>query len=126
MTREKIFQKVNEMDGAGTDCPFEGDFYTTVLRRTDNGKWFGVAMRAPAKYFYGENATGTVEVLTVKCDPFFRLLLQNTYPDCVFPAYHMNKTLWASVPLESALPAYEYERLLLQAFELVGRKGKKR
>lgn len=108
------------------DLPFKDDFYTTVFRHTDNGKWFGIAMKAPARYFYGSDAKGETDVVTVKCDPFFRMLLQNTYPDCVYPAYHMNKTLWVSVPLSCALPETETERLLQQSFSLTGRKGKRK
>lgn len=126
MTREEIFETVNGMEGAVMDCPFEGDFYSTVLRRKESGKWFGIVMRAPASYFYGEEARGGVDVLTVKCDPFLRSLLQNTYPGCVYPAYHMNKTLWASVPLTSDFPSHEMKQLLNHSFEMVGHKGSKK
>lgn len=122
MTREELFSAVDGIEGAVKDCPFKGDFYTTVFRHGDSGKWFGIAMRAPARYFYGETARGETDVATVKCDPFLRTLLQTTYPNCVYPAYHMNKTLWVSIPLAADFPAWEMEQLLRHSFDLTDKK----
>lgn len=33
----------------------------------------------------------------VKCDPEYAQQLRETYPDCVFPAYHMNKRHWNTI-----------------------------
>ncbi|MBP5242462.1 MAG: MmcQ/YjbR family DNA-binding protein [Clostridia bacterium] len=124
MTREDVFDMVNEMIGATMDQPFEGDFYSTVLRHADTKKWFGIVMKAPRKYFYGDGQEGYDECVTLKCDPILRGLLQNTYLNCVFPAYHMNKNLWASLPLDSAFPQEEMRKLLYHSFDLTGKTGK--
>lgn len=103
---------------AGVDCPFQSETDIFVLRHTDSKKWFGVVMSAPASYFYGKDKKGSIRVLNVKCHPFLQNLLQNTYENCVYPAYHMNKQLWISVPLESNFPKEEMEKLLYHSYEL--------
>ena len=46
MTREEVLKFVDNMAGAKYDFPFEGDFYSAVLRRSDSGKWFGIVIRS--------------------------------------------------------------------------------
>lgn len=47
--------------------------------------------------------------VNLKCDPEKAVELRDTYPDHVFPGYHMNKKHWNTVFTERGLP----EKLVL-------------
>ena len=108
MTREEVLKFVDNMAGAKYDFPFEGDFYSAVLRRSDSGKWFGIVIRAPENYFLRYEA----EV------PEEKAVLCLKYRGKILPAYHMNKKHWISVVLQSDVPQEETEKLLELAFEV--------
>ena len=105
---------------AGHDCPFSKDRETTVLRRRDNGKWFGIWLRVPRRIF-GEGQ-GSEFALNLKCEPVLARMLRTTYAGIV-PAYHMNKVHWLTVRLNGSVPREEVEKLLCFACELAGRKS---
>lgn len=123
ITREDIFSAVEEMVGASYDQPFEGDFDSYVFRHSASKKWFALLMKAPKKYFYGEGVEGYTDCLNVKCDPVLRDLLADNY-DGIYPAWHMNKKLWATIPLESGFPKEELIKLLYHSFDLTNGKRK--
>ena len=98
------------------DCPFAGDGETTVLRRADNRKWFGIYLGVPRRVF-GEGA-GSECAVNVKCDPVLSRMLFQTYAGVV-PAYHMNKALWITVRLDGSVPREEVAKLLRLSYDLV-------
>ena len=53
-----IIAYVESLAHTSHDCPWEGDFYSRVLRRSDNKKWFGLIIKAPRSFFlrYGVKA----------------------------------------------------------------------
>jgi len=120
MTREEVLKFVDNMAGAKYDFPFEGDFYSAVLRRSDSGKWFGIVIRAPENYFLRYEAEVPEEkaVLCLKCPPDLQDFLKVKYRGKILPAYHMNKKHWISVVLQSDVPQEETEKLLELAFEV--------
>ena len=50
METERLFAAAKELIGARTDYPFEGDRDTAVFRH-GAGKWFGICLYVPLKYF---------------------------------------------------------------------------
>lgn len=118
--RTEILKMTINLLHAGHDCPFSKDQETTVLRRRDNGKWFGIWLRVPRRIF-GEGQ-GSEFALNLKCEPVLARMLRTTYAGIV-PAYHMNKVHWLTVRLNGSVPREEVEKLLCFACELAGRKS---
>lgn len=124
MTIEEVLSAASSIAGAVLDQPFEGDFTATVLRHADTRKWFGIVMPAPRRYFYGKESVGSVDCVTLKCDPVLRDLLADAYGG-IYPAWHMNKKLWASIPLDGRFPDEELKKLLFHSFELTDKRKKR-
>lgn len=122
---EKPIQKLELLsmaDGfglAGQDNPFAQDEEMTVLRRTDNRKWFGIYFRVPRRIF-GEGEGGEYAV-DLKCDPALSRMLFQTYAGVV-PAYHMNKLHWITVRLDGSVPREELAKLLRLSYDLAAPK----
>ncbi len=94
MTKRDIIEYACSLPQASADCPFTGDFDTTVLRHTGTRKWFGIILAVPASH-YGR----AEEALNLKCPPDLIPLLTEKYAGYVYPAYHMNRTHWVTVRL---------------------------
>ena len=122
--RNDIISYAEKLQGKA-DYPFEGDFHSAVLRRT-NGKWFGVLLRAPEKYFVqcGVVSNGDKEVLNLKCPPDLQPFLRARYKG-VLPADHMNKNHWISVLLGSDVPDEELLKLIDLSYELTENRRRK-
>ena len=123
-TQRQIIDMALELPGATADTPFEGDFYSTVLRHGDTGKWFGIALKAP-RSMVGLAGDGHAEVLDLKCDPLVSFGLMQSYPDIV-PAYHMNKHHWIAIRLEGDVPEDVVRMLLEMSFSLTQGKRSQR
>ena len=124
ISREDILSCVKNLDGAYYDKPFKGDFYSTVLRRSDGkgrkGVWFGLIIRATEKYFlrYGAPVPEDRTVLCLKCPPDLQAFLCAEYEGKIMPAYHMNKTHWISVVISSDVPREEIEKLINLSYDI--------
>ena len=86
MTREEIFQWVQ--DEYGTEPEYLWKDSNVVLRREDNGKWYGVILSVPENKL-GLVGDNIVEVINLKSDPMLIGSLRELKG--YFPAYHMNK-----------------------------------
>ncbi len=113
MTREKYIEYCKTIAGATLDNPFE-DIEAVVVRHSDNRKWFALIMEVDGKY-----------LVNLKCEPMEADFLRGAY-EGVTPAYHMNKTHWNSVYLESDVPDEEIENMTMKSFELTMKKVKKK
>lgn len=118
MTKEDILKYIEELPSAYSDTPWEGDFYSTVLKHS-GGKWFGVVLKASPNYLatYGIPEEKN-EVLNLKCPPDLREFLCEKYGGQILPAYHMNKTHWISVVLLSAVPEEEIKELIRLSYDI--------
>lgn len=123
MSKEEVLNFIKSLQGAYCDTPWEGDFYSTVLKHAD-GKWFGVVLKASPKYLktYGVPEDNN-EVLNLKCPPDLQAFLCFNFNGKILPAYHMNKKHWISVVLHSGVPQEEIEKLITLSYDLT--KGKK-
>ncbi len=118
ITREEILKYTENFPAASYDYPFEGDFFTAVLRN-GKSKWFGILMRAPENYFksVGAEIPENREILNVKCPTDLSPFLKARYKG-ILPAYHMNKKHWLTVVLQSDIPAGDVFKLLELSYDL--------
>lgn len=97
MTRQQLFDFVENEFSVSPDYPFDKDFETAVFRHKSNKKWFALFMKVPKSKLNG-NSNEKVDVLNIKCDPLLKQpMLQNKG---FYVAYHMNKVHWISIILE--------------------------
>lgn len=90
-----------------------------IVRRKDNGKWYAVFLRIP-KSKLGRFDNQTIDVLNVKAP------MQEVNSLCdgerFFPAWHMNKLHWLSIPLDGTVPCGEIFKRLDVSFREAGKK----
>lgn len=106
MTKDKLLEFCRSLPGASLDMPFSEDFETTVARHTLSRRWFALLMLHNGEY-----------ILNLKCDPQEAELLRKLFKG-VTPAYHMNKTHWNTVYLNSDVPDKEIERMIESSYKL--------
>lgn len=116
VTRKDIFGYIKTLPSAGYDFPFEGDFNSAVLRHKDTGKWFGLILNVPEKYFKGGG-----EGVNLKCPEDLAQILTQRYVG-VIPAYHMNKKLWITVMFCADVPEDEIFKLIQLSFDITDKK----
>ncbi len=115
----RIIEFANALPSARCDRPFEGDFFTTVLRHSGTGKWFGLLISVPDKYFAGGG-----DGLNLKCPEELAYILTSEYSG-IIPAYHMNKKLWITVMLDSDVPCEEIFKLIRLSYDITAVKSKR-
>ena len=114
MTKEEYLEFCGNLGGAVLDSPFSDDFESVVARHSAGRKWFALVMKLGEKW-----------VVNLKCNPLEADFLRKIY-EGVIPAYHMNKTHWNTVFLDSDVPRAEIERMTLSSFELTEKKSRAR
>lgn len=117
MTKEEIIAYATAQPAAAADQPFDGDFDATVLRHSDTGRWFGILMEVPEKFFGRRELT-----LTMKCPPDLQPLLLEKYAGLVYKAYHMNKTHWITVRLSAERQLLE--QLIRLSYDITDKRSK--
>lgn len=110
MTKEEFLEFCKTLGGAELDSPFDEDFETVVARHSVNRKWFALVMEHNGEW-----------IVNLKCDPMEADFLRRAF-EGVTPAYHMNKTHWNTVYLNSDVPREEIERMTISSFELTEKK----
>ncbi|MCD7956527.1 MAG: MmcQ/YjbR family DNA-binding protein [Lachnospiraceae bacterium] len=124
MTRNDLFSYVKKEYGIEPDFPFDLDFESAVLRHKDTRKWFALVMYVRADRL-GHDSDEMVDVVTMKCEPMMidMLIQQEGY----HRAYHMNKTQWLTIELESSVPDKAIKNLVDLSYRLTDKvKSKKR
>lgn len=111
--RAEVLRYCKETYGTEADYPFQ-DSNAQVVRKP-SGKWYGLLMTIPAeKLIPGKK--GEIEVLNLKALP---ARIANPDFRYVFPAWHMNRKYWISVPLDSAIPEELLHTLIDESYGLV-------
>lgn len=113
MTRDEYMEYCKTIVGASSDTPFE-DSDIIIVRHTDTRKWFAAIMKLDGK-----------DIVNLKCEPMEADFLRSAY-EGVTPAYHMNKTHWNTVYLESDVPREEIINMTEKSFALTAQKPPKR
>lgn len=87
--------------------------HTAALRHREALKWLGVIMVIDWSKL-NPSRSGRVEVLNLKSDQVDALLKDPH----IYPAYHMNKKYWISLPLDGLLDMDKILQLLEQSYQL--------
>ena len=90
---------------------------TAVLRHEDNQKWYAILMRIPWDRL-DKGREGLVEAVNLKHDQVADLLSQNG----IYPAFHMNKHYWISLPLDDTLTDEKVLELFERSWFLTSKK----
>ncbi|KXT83839.1 hypothetical protein STRDD11_01261 [Streptococcus sp. DD11] len=88
-----------------------------VFRHQDSKKWYGAFLTTDWSKFE-KDRSGSIEVLNVKNNQVAELTRQAG----IYPAFHMNKKYWLSLPLDGTLSDRQIFDLLDTSFELTKRK----
>lgn len=91
-----------------------------VFRHQDTKKWYGAFLTTDWSKFEADRS-GAIEVLNVKSDQVAELIKQPG----IYPAFHMNKKYWLSLPLDGTLSDKELFNLLAVSYALTQKKQKK-
>lgn len=105
---KRIMALVQEKYGNQLEYLWEKSPDTAVLRHEDNQKWYAILMRIPWDRL-DKGREGLVEAVNLKHDQVIDLLSQNG----IYPAFHMNKRYWISLPLDDTLT----DKKVLELFE---------
>ena len=105
---KRIMTLVQEKYGNQLEYLWEKSPDTAVLRHEDNQKWYAILMRIPWDRL-DKGREGLVEAVNLKHDQVADLLSQMG----IYPAFHMNKRYWISLPLDDTLT----EEKVLELFE---------
>ena len=99
MTKQQFLEYCLNTYGTSPDYPFDEDFETTVLRHTDNRKWYAIVMKVSRRKF-GFDSDEMIDVVNLKLPT--EMFGSFGATDGVYPAYHMNKLHWISLLLPNA------------------------
>ena len=105
---KRIMAFVQEKYGNQLEYLWEKSPDTAVLRHEENQKWYAILMRIPWDRL-DKGREGLVEAVNLKHDQVADLLSQNG----IYPAFHMNKRYWISLPLDDTLT----DKKVLELFE---------
>ena len=114
---KRITALVQEKYGNQLEYLWEKSPDTAVLRHEDNKKWYAILMRIPWDRL-DKGREGLVEAVNLKHDQVADLLSQNG----VYPAFHMNKRYWISLPLDDTLTDEKVLELFERSWFLTSKK----
>lgn len=98
MTKAELIEYIENRFSACPEYPWKDDQIDAVFRHADSKKWFALYMEVRRKRL-GQAGEGVAPILNVKTGP----LLQGSYlgTEGIIPAYHMNKTNWVTIVLDT-------------------------
>ena len=114
---KRIMAFVQEKYGNQLEYLWEKSPDTAVLRHEDNQKWYAILMRIPWDRLDKERER-IVEAVNLKHDQVADLLSQNG----IYPAFHMNKRYWISLPLDDTLTDEKVLELFERSWFLTSKK----
>ena len=114
---KRIMAQVQEKYGNQLEYLWEKSPDTAVLRHEDNQKWYAVLMRISWDKLE-KGREGLVEAVNLKHNQVSDLLVKKG----IYPAFHMNKRYWISVPLDDSLSDEEALELIEKSWNLTLKK----
>ena len=111
---EKIFGYVRDNYGTEPEYPWIKSPEYAVLRHSSNRKWYGLIMEVNGRAFGLDDRM--MWVINLKVSPQVHEIM--TAEGTAFPAYHMNKKKWISVPLEESAAQEVLYDLIDESYEL--------
>ena len=106
---ERVMAIVQEKYGNQLEYLWEKSPDTAILRHDSNQKWYAVLMKISWEKL-DKGREGLVEVINVKHDQVVSLIQEKG----IYPAFHMNKRYWISVPLDDTFT----DEKVLELFEI--------
>ena len=113
----RIMALVQEKYGNQLEYLWEKSPDTAVLRHEDNQKWYAILMRIPWDRL-DKGREGLVEAVNLKHDQVADLLSLMG----IYPAFHMNKRYWISLPLDDTLTDEKVLELFERSWFLTSKK----
>lgn len=98
-TKESFLEYCLDTYSTSPDYPFDENFETTVLRHTDNRKWYAIVMKV-CRLKFEFDSDEIIDVVNLKLPT--EMFGSFGAADGIYTAYHMNKTYWISVLLPNA------------------------
>ena len=114
---KRIMTRVQEKYENQLEYLWEKSPDTAVLRHEDNQKWYAVLMKISWDKLE-KGREGLVEAVNLKQDQVSDLLVKKG----IYPAFHMNKRYWISVPLDDSLSDEEVFELIEKSWNLTLKK----
>ena len=114
---KRIMTQVQEKYGNQLEYLWEKSPDTAVLRHEGNQKWYTVLMKISWDKLE-KGREGLVEAINLKHDQVADLLSQNG----IYPAFHMNKRYWISLPLDDTLTDEKVLELFERSWFLTSKK----
>lgn len=114
---KRIMALVQEKYGNQLEYLWEKSPDTAVLRHEDNQKWYAVLMKISWEKL-DKAQEGQVEVVNLKHDQVADLLHEKG----IYPAFHMNKRYWISVPLDDTIADEKVLELFDRSYFLTSKK----
>lgn len=114
---KRIMAQVQEKYGNQLEFLWEKSPDTAVLRHEGNKKWYAVLMRITWDKLE-KGREGQVEAVNLKHDEVADLLSKKG----IYPAFHMNKRYWISVPLDDTLSDEMVLELIEKSWNLTSKK----
>ena len=114
---KRIMALVQEKYGNQLEYLWEKSPDTAVLRHEDNQKWYAILMRIPWDRL-DKGREGLVEAVNLKHDQVADLLSLMG----IYPAFHMNKRYWISLPLDDTLTDEKVLELFDRSWFLTSKK----
>ena len=121
LNRINLDKYISDTYDVSADYPWISNPEFAVYRHKSSKKWFGVVMTIPRTKL-GLERDLNVDVINLKCDPL--LIGSLCKENGIFPAYHMNKSYWISVLLDSTVDDEKIKWLLNLSFDLTKNKKK--
>ena len=114
---KRIMALVQEKYGNQLEYLWEKSPDTAVFRHEDNQKWYAILMRISWEKL-DKGKEGEVEVVNLKNDQVAEMLTLKG----IYPAFHMNKSYWISVPLDDKLSDQQILDLIKTSWGLTRKK----
>ena len=114
---KRIMALLQEKYGNQLEYLWEKSPDTAGLRHEDNQKWYAILMRISWEKLDKEKE-GEVEVVNLKNDQVAEMLTLKG----IYPAFHMNKSYWISVPLDDKLSDQQILDLIKTSWGLTRKK----
>ena len=114
---KRIIAQVQKKYGNQLEYLWEKSPDTAVLRHNDNQKWYAVLMKISWEKL-DNSREGQVEVVNLKHDQVADLLVEKG----IYPAFHMNKRYWISLPLDDTLSDEKVLELVERSWFLTSKK----
>lgn len=110
---KRIMTRVQEKYENQLEYLWEKSPDTAILRHENNQKWYAVLMKISWDKLE-KGREGLVEAVNLKHDQVSDLLVKKG----IYPAFHMNKRYWISVPLDDSLSDEEMLELIEKSWNL--------